>query len=56
MTWPVLIIVVIAAIALLIFLVKRNQQDKKEFERQLNQDYHKIKDEEGDTDPEEFPK
>jgi hypothetical protein len=56
MNWAVLIIVGIAAFTLLIFLIKRNQKDKKEFERQLNEDYPKAKDEEGDTDPEEFPK
>jgi hypothetical protein len=56
MNWIILIIVIIAVLALLIFIVKRNQQDKEEFERQLNQDYHKTKDEEGDTDAEEFPK
>ena len=56
MDWIILIIVVIAALALLIFIVKLDQQDKEDFERQLNQDYHKTKDEEGDTDPEEFPK
>lgn len=56
MNWPVLIIVGGALVALLIFLVIRNQKDEKTFEHQLNEDYHKSKDEEGDTDPEESPK
>ena len=53
MNWPIIIIVGIAAIALIIFLVARNQKDEKKFEEQFNNDYHKTKDEEGDTDPEE---
>lgn len=35
--WPVLIIVGILALALLIFLVRRNQKDKKSMEKTMNQ-------------------
>jgi len=50
MNWPVIIIVAIAVLALLIFLVKRNMKDEKDFENQIKNDYHKTKDAEGDTD------
>jgi hypothetical protein len=53
--WPLIIIVGVGLLALLIFLIVRNQKDEKSFEEQLNEDYHKSK-EEGDTDPEVLPK
>ena len=56
MNWPVMILFGIAVVALIIFLVVRNVKDEKQFEDQLKNDYHKTKDEEGDTDTEELPK
>ena len=56
MTWLVLILLGIAAIALIIFLAVHNLKDEKKFENQLNRDYHKTKDEEGDIDVEEVKK
>ena len=53
MNWPVIIIVGIALIALIVFLVRRNAKDEKEFEQQQNNDYHKTKNEEGDVEVEE---
>lgn len=53
MNWTVLIIVGIALVALIVFLVMRNMKDEKEFEKQQNNDYRKIKDAEGDIDTEE---
>ncbi len=53
MNWLVLILFGIGAVALIIFLVVRNQKDEKDFENQINNDYHKIKDEEGDTEIDE---
>lgn len=50
MNWPVLILFGIAAIALIVFLVVRNQKDEKVFEDQVNNDYHKTKDEEDDAE------
>lgn len=38
---------------MIIFLVVRNQKDENDFENQVNNDYHKIKDEEGDTEIDE---
>lgn len=56
MNWIILILFGIAVIALVVFLVMRNLKDKKEFEEQLNNDYRKTKDEEGDIDTEEIVK
>ena len=49
----ILIPVGIVLIALVTFLVMRNQKDEKKFEEEMNNDYHKSKDEEGDVDAEE---
>jgi LPXTG-motif cell wall-anchored protein len=49
MNWPVIIGAGILLIALVVFLVRRNMKDEEEFEHQLNEDYHKSKDEEGDV-------
>ncbi len=54
--WPVIIIVAILAIALVVFLIRRNMKDEKRFEQDLNEDFHKITKESEDTDPEELPK
>jgi type II secretory pathway pseudopilin PulG len=56
MNWTVLIIFGVLALALVIFLVVRNQKDEKEFEEQANNDYHKTKDEENDTEIDEVTK
>ena len=56
MNWPLLIFFGIAVVALIVFLVVRNAKDEKKFEDQLNNDYPKIKDKEGDNDTEEIPK
>ena len=53
MNWFILIPVGIVLIALVTFLVMRNQKDEKKFEEEMNNDYHKSKDEEGDVDAEE---
>jgi len=53
MNWLVLIVVGIAALALIIFLIVRNQKDEKSFEEQLKQNYPKSKDEEGDVEIDE---
>lgn len=50
MNWTISIFVGMAAIALISFLVIRNQKDKKELEKKLNEDYHKTKDEEGESE------
>ena len=50
MNWPVLIIVGIALIALIIFLILRNQKDEKDFEQQIKKDYKKSPDHENEND------
>jgi len=37
LTWPIIIIVGIAALALIIFLIIRNQKDEKDMEQTMNQ-------------------
>ena len=56
MNWPLIIVFGVAAVALIVFLVVRNQKDEREFENQLKNDYHKTKDEEGDTEIDEAMK
>ena len=56
MNWTVLIIVGVIGIVIIVFTIMRNQKDEKEFEQEINNDYHKTKDEEGDEDPEVTPK
>lgn len=56
MNWPVIIIVGLFLILLLVFLIRKNQKDEQEFEQQLNNDFHKTKDTEGDVDSEEVVK
>ena len=56
MNWLVLIPVGIGAIALIVFLIIRNQKDKKVFENQLNNDYPKPKDDESDVETDEVLK
>ena len=56
MNWPLLILFGIAAIALIVFLVRRNQKDEKKFEDQLKNDFPKSKEEEGDAEIDEVMK
>jgi hypothetical protein len=50
MNLPVLITVGIMAVLFVVYLVIRNQKDKKEVIDQIKNDYPKSKDEEGDAD------
>lgn len=56
MDWYILIPFGIVAIALIVFLIRRNQKDEKGFEEQLKDDYPKPKNEMGDTDVDEVTK
>ncbi len=49
MNWAIIILVGISAIALIVFLIRRNQKDEKQLENKLNNDYPKPRDEEGDV-------
>jgi hypothetical protein len=56
MNWYILIPFGIAVIVLVVFLIKHNQKEEEKFEDQLNNDYPKTKEEEGDMDTEELVK
>ena len=49
MNWPIIIIVAVLALALVVFLIIRNQKDEKKFEQTIMNDYPHPRDEEGDT-------
>lgn len=51
MNWFVIIGLTIAALALILYLLQVNLKDKKEYEKQVNEDYKKTKDEEDELDP-----
>lgn len=50
MNWLILIIFGILAIALIIFLIVRNQKDEKDFEKDLDNDFPKRKSDDEDID------
>ena len=50
MNWLILIVFGILAIALIAFLVIRNQKDEKDYENELNNDYPKPKSDDEDID------
>lgn len=50
MNWTIIILVGIGALALVIFLVRRNMKDENELEEQLKNDYPKPKPTEEATD------
>jgi len=56
MNWLILVPIGVLLVALVIFLIKRNMKDEAAFEKQLNNDYTKPRDEEKDTDAEELTK
>lgn len=53
MNWTVIILVSLGAIALVIFLVRRNMKDETAFEDQLKNDYPKPSNDKGNTPVEE---
>lgn len=48
--WIIVAIVLLAGIALVIFLVKQNQKDKKALIQKLNNDYPKLNESEPEID------
>jgi len=56
MNYPVIIIAGIALIALVIFLVRRNVKDEKQFEDQIKNDYPRPKDDKADVETDEVMK
>jgi len=53
MNWLIIIPVGIAIVALIIFMIRRNQKDEKDLENKLNNDYPKLDDQELDPETEE---
>jgi hypothetical protein len=49
MNWIIIILVSIGAIALVVFLIRRNMKDETAFENQLKNDYPKPDNDNGDT-------
>jgi uncharacterized membrane protein len=39
--WTILVIIILAAVALIIFLAMQNRKDEKEFEQEIKEDYKK---------------
>ena len=52
--WITIIIIGLVVIALIIFLIKQNQKDKKAFIRKLNDDYQKPAEHEPEIDSEDL--
>ena len=50
MKWLIVIVVILLAIALVVFLIIRNQKDEQELEQKLNRDYPKYKEENNKED------
>jgi hypothetical protein len=50
MNWTIIILLGIGAVALVVFLIVRNMKDEKNFEDQLNNNYPKPKNNEGDIE------
>lgn len=49
-------LIILGALAMVVFLFRQNLKDKKKFTDQLNNTYRKPKDEEGDIDIDEIKK
>lgn len=56
MNWPIIIGAGILAIALIVFLVRQNNKDKRQLEEKIKKDYRHSKDEEGDAEIDEVMK
>ena len=56
MNWPVLVIVGIVLIALMVFMIRRNLTDEKEFEENMNKDYRKPSTDSEDVNVDEVMK
>ena len=55
MNWPIIISAGILAIALILFLVRKNNRDKKQLEEKIKNEYP-HRDEEGDAETDEVMK
>jgi uncharacterized membrane protein YvbJ len=46
--WVIVSIIIICVLILIVFLIRKNQKDKKEYTHFLNNDFKKAKEEESD--------
>ncbi|WP_310556281.1 FeoB-associated Cys-rich membrane protein [Flavobacterium sp.] len=53
MNYTAIVIVCILALVLVVFTIIRNQKDKKDLEKTLNNDYQESNDQKGDFDEED---
>jgi hypothetical protein len=53
MNWPLIIILGIVILAFMVFVVRRNLKDEKDFEGTIKNDYHKPRSEKGDIEIDE---
>ena len=53
MNWTIVILIGIPALIVVGFLTWQNLKDEKQFENQLDKDYHKPRNEEGDIEVDE---
>lgn len=49
-----IILLIMAVLAIVLFILRQNFKDRKKLTNQLNQDYRKAKEEEGDIDIDEI--
>ncbi|RKS93750.1 hypothetical protein BC952_1591 [Flavobacterium limicola] len=52
--WIVVSIVIICVLILIVFLIRKNQKDKKEYTHFLNNDFKKAKEEESDLNDDAY--
>jgi preprotein translocase subunit YajC len=52
--WIVVSIVIICVLILIVFLIRKNQKDKKEYTHFLNNDFKKAKEEESDLNDDTY--
>ena len=52
--WVIVSIVIICVLILIVFIIRKNQKDKKEYTHFLNNDFKKAKEEESDLNDETY--
>lgn len=54
MNWIIVGLVLLCALVLIVFLVRKNQKDKKKYSNFLNKDYKKAAEEDSDLDDDTY--
>lgn len=52
--WVIVSIVIICVLILIVFIIRKNQKDKKEYTHFLNNDFKKAKEEESDLNDDTY--